>query len=68
MASATQRLAFERPILELEAKIVKLETADGSDYARLEEIRQQKRELAELKRHVYSSLTPWETVQVARHP
>lgn len=68
MASVTHRLAFERPILELEAKIVKLEMAGGSDYARLEEIRQHKRELADLKRQVYSSLTPWETVQVARHP
>src|SRR5580698_1824916 len=68
MASVTHRLAFERPILELEAKIVKLETAGGSDYALVEEIRQHKRELAELKRQVYSSLTPWETVQVARHP
>jgi acetyl-CoA carboxylase carboxyl transferase subunit alpha len=68
MASVTQRLAFERPILELEAKIAKLETAGGSDYARVEQIRQHKRELTELKRQVYSSLTPWETVQVARHP
>ena len=39
MASVTHRLAFERPILELEAKIAKLEAAGGSDYAQLEEIR-----------------------------
>ena len=68
MATVSHRLAFERPILELEAKIVQLEAAGGSDFARLEEIRTHKRELAELKRKVYSSLTPWETVQVARHP
>jgi len=68
MASVTHRLGFERPILELEAKIAKLEGAGGSDYALVEEIRARKRELAELKRQVYNSLTPWETVQVARHP
>ena len=68
MATVTHRLAFERPILELEAKIAELEKAGGSDYAQLEEIRNRKRELAELKRKVYSGLTPWETVQVARHP
>ena len=68
MATVTHRLAFERPILELEAKIAALEKAGGTDYAQLEEIRNLKRELAELKRKVYSGLTPWETVQVARHP
>src|SRR5206468_3320756 len=30
--------------------------------------RQQKRELAELRKKVYSELTAWQTVQVARHP
>jgi acetyl-CoA carboxylase carboxyl transferase subunit alpha len=68
MASVTHRLAFERPILELEAKIVELEAAGKSDHAHLEEVRTRKRELADLKRKVYSSLSPWETVQVARHP
>ena len=63
-------LDFERPIAELEGKIVELRqlaSADptmqiDADVARL----QQKADL--LVRDTYAKLTPWQKVQVARHP
>jgi acetyl-CoA carboxylase carboxyl transferase subunit alpha len=62
------RLAFEKPIFELESRLQSLEPASDGNFEKLEEIRGLKRELADTKRRIYSSLTPWETVQVARHP
>ena len=35
--------------------------------ASAEEIRRIRRELANMKRKVYSNLTPWQTIEVARH-
>ncbi|MEX0678576.1 MAG: carboxyl transferase domain-containing protein, partial [Pirellulales bacterium] len=67
MATINHRLAFERPIYELEARLQKLETSSSASAAAQEDIRRLKRELAETKKRVYSNLAPWETVQVARH-
>src|SRR6476620_2054704 len=67
MASVSHRLAFERPIYELEARLQKIEGAATDNLAAQEDIRLLKRELAETKKRVYGSLAPWETVQVARH-
>jgi len=68
MSTANQRLAFERPIYELEVKLVQLEAESDNSPDAHERVRSQRRELNELKRKIYSQLTPWETVQVARHP
>lgn len=60
-------LAFEQPIADLEAEIQRLEKeADGSLEAE-EKLRTLRRELTDLTRELYSQLTPWQTVQVARH-
>lgn len=67
MAIANHRLAFEKPIYELEARLRELETAGAAGGPNQDEIRQVKRELADTKKRVYSNLAPWETVQVARH-
>ena len=67
MAIANHRLAFERPIYELETRLQKLEAAPAEDEAAREDVRRLKRELADTKKRVYSNLAPWETVQVARH-
>ncbi|MBI1953613.1 MAG: acetyl-CoA carboxylase carboxyltransferase subunit alpha [Candidatus Omnitrophica bacterium] len=62
-------LEFERPIIDLEQKIQELKNLPASkaidlagDIERLEE------KLEEAKRRVYQSLTPWQRVQLARHP
>jgi acetyl-CoA carboxylase carboxyl transferase subunit alpha len=67
MATVNHRLAFERPIYELEVRLQNLETSAHDNAAAQEDIRRLKRELAETKKRVYSNLAPWETVQVARH-
>ncbi len=64
-----QVLDIERPIVELENKIEELRNFKGdSDVDLSEEIRQMERRLEELKRKVYSNLTAWQRVQLARHP
>ncbi|MDZ4820925.1 MAG: acetyl-CoA carboxylase carboxyltransferase subunit alpha [Planctomycetota bacterium] len=68
MATTLHRLPLERPIYELEDKIVALEaTSQGSTDAQ-EQIRQMKRELTDLKKKIFAELSPWETVEVSRHP
>ncbi|MGB8170438.1 MAG: acetyl-CoA carboxylase carboxyltransferase subunit alpha [Chthoniobacteraceae bacterium] len=68
MAAADHRLAFEKPIYELEERIVKLgDIADNKPEAK-NEIRKLRRELIDMKKRVFSHLKPWETVEVARHP
>jgi len=67
MATAHHRLAFERPIYDLEARLEKLAASAGQSPEAREEIRRLRREKAELTRKVYNNLQPWEVVQVARH-
>jgi acetyl-CoA carboxylase carboxyl transferase subunit alpha len=72
-SSSEQRLPFEAKIYATETLIAEMEaqyakTRSGSDNSGIaEQIRLLRRELAALKREVYSNLDPWETVQVARH-
>ena len=67
MSTANYRLTFERPIYEFEAKLAQLESESDDTPEAHDRIRNTRRELAELKRKIYSQLEPWETVQVARH-
>jgi acetyl-CoA carboxylase carboxyl transferase subunit alpha len=67
MATVYQ-LPFERDIYEAEASLAKLEAAASGDGGPSDEIRRIRRELAQLKRRIFSNLTPWQTVLVARHP
>ncbi|MBM4026046.1 MAG: acetyl-CoA carboxylase carboxyltransferase subunit alpha [Planctomycetes bacterium] len=62
-------LDFEQKVVELEQQVEelrKLSARKGIDFS-IEIRRLEKERIAELKR-VYSSLTAWQTVQVARHP
>lgn len=67
MATSKDRLAFERPINELDARRVQLESVTDRTPEADAELRRLRRELADLKKNVYSQLLPWETIQVARH-
>jgi acetyl-CoA carboxylase carboxyl transferase subunit alpha len=62
------RLPFERPIIDLEAKLAELEAVADPDFEVRDSIRRTRVELSRLKREVFDKLEPWETVQVARHP
>lgn len=66
-----QHLDFERPIVELQAKLAGLRQhpETGSHGVSFEEeIGALEAKLEALRRQVYSTLTPWQRVQVARHP
>lgn len=62
-------LDFEKPIAELEARIVELRaTADGSDLDIGSEIGKLEKKSAGMLAATYAKLTPWQKTQVARHP
>lgn len=69
MATHVPGLDFEKPIIELERKIAELKgfTVNrnidiSGEITRLEE------KLAHIKKDIYDNLTPWQRVQIARHP
>mgnify|MGYP006165526557 FL=1 len=57
-------LDFEQPIIELEAKIRDLSLLGGAS----KEIFSLKRDINNFLENAYSKLSPWQIVQVARHP
>ncbi len=57
-------LDFERPIGELEKKIEELKGLKGVD----EEITRLESQAKRLKKKIYSNLSRWQRVQLARHP
>ncbi len=60
---------FEKPVVELEKKIVEME-----EYARetgidlSDDLKRLRRKAEALRKDIYSKLTPWQRVQLARHP
>jgi acetyl-CoA carboxylase carboxyl transferase subunit alpha len=64
---ASQRLSFEKEIYEKEDLLAKLEAGANGQMSASEEVRRMRRELANLKRKIYSNLTAWQTVEVSRH-
>ncbi|MBU0678046.1 MAG: acetyl-CoA carboxylase carboxyltransferase subunit alpha [Verrucomicrobia bacterium] len=62
-------LPFEKPIIELEEKLKELESfSETQDIDVSLEIERMQEKIEETRRKVYSELTPWQKVQVARHP
>lgn len=62
-------LEFEKPVLELEAKIEELRHLGSSDDLNIaDEIADLQTKAERQLRQIYSRLTPWQEVQVARHP
>lgn len=60
---------FEKPIVELEKKVKELKDFSGKKHIDLSlEIKNLEDKLKNLKREVYSNLTPWQKVQISRHP
>ncbi len=64
MALAT--FDFEKPIVEIEKQIEELSARTGEPQA-ANRIKLLGKKLDETKRHIYSNLTPWQRVQMARH-
>lgn len=62
-------LDFEKPIIELEKKIVEMEeSARESGLDLSDDIERLRRKAQILQKEIYSKLTPWQRVQLARHP
>ncbi|MBV40122.1 MAG: acetyl-CoA carboxylase carboxyl transferase subunit alpha [Rhodospirillaceae bacterium] len=64
-------LDFEKPIAELEARIHDLRQLDGEQEGGADiedEVGRLQAKADELLRETYGKLTPWQKVQVARHP
>jgi len=63
-------LDFERPISDLEAKIIELKKLadDGESIDTSEEIARLETRVSEAMTDIYGKLSPWQKAQVARHP
>jgi len=61
-------LDFEKPIVELEARIEELRhrsARNGDDPS--DEMRRLRKKLRQLQKNIYSHLSPWQRTQIARH-
>jgi acetyl-CoA carboxylase carboxyl transferase subunit alpha len=62
-------LEFEQPIAELESKIEELRYVQNESAVDIsEEIDRLDKKSLQLTKDIYSSLTPWQVTQIARHP
>lgn len=62
-------LDFEQPIAELEAKIAELQTVSDDNALNIaEEIATLREKSRKLTASIYGNLSPWQVVQIARHP
>lgn len=64
-----RELEFEKPIAEMEKAIEKLKSLaleNKGDFS--VQIAELEKKLLDQKNEIYSTLSPWQTVQVARHP
>ena len=68
-AVAGVHLDFEKPLVELEKKIEELkQSADAADMNLHREVASLERRAEEMRRQIFSSLTRYQRVQLARHP
>ena len=62
-------LEFEQPIAELETKIEELRYVQNESAVDIsEEIDRLDKKSLQLTKEIYSSLSPWQVTQIARHP
>ena len=63
------KLEFEKPIRELQKKIEEMKNFSSENKLDVSsEIKALEEKLTEMTREIYSNLTPWQRVQLARHP
>lgn len=62
-------LDFEKPIIELERKVAELKGLTSDQKLEFkDEIRRLEEKLVKVKQKIFENLTPWQRVQIARHP
>jgi len=68
-SSTSQALPFEKPIDDVRSRLEELEElAEQTTHDLSEELSFYRERLSRLTQEIYGSLTPWNRVQVARHP
>lgn len=69
MENSTYTLEFEKPLRELEKQLITLQkVSEDSNVDVNKEIKAIETKLEQLKSNVYSDLSPWQRVQLCRHP
>ena len=61
-------LDFEKPIEDLEQKLLDLKDSDMDEESMKKEVIRLNESIMKTTEKIYSSLSPWQNVQVARHP
>lgn len=63
-------LEFERPLYEVEQQIESIKgiAAGGNNSSLVAKLKKLEEKSVRLKKKIYSNLTPWQRVQLARHP
>jgi acetyl-CoA carboxylase carboxyl transferase subunit alpha len=65
---ATHVLPFEKPVVELVSRVRELRELARSDRALEPELRRLEDKTTKLARELFAELTPWQKVQLSRHP
>lgn len=60
-------LDFEKPIFELDGKIQELKKLNAGDLGIIEDVKRLEAKQKKMLKKIYTDLTPWQKVQVARH-
>jgi acetyl-CoA carboxylase carboxyl transferase subunit alpha len=68
MAAPSFVLPFERPVVELVSRVRDLRELAKSDRALEPELRRLEDKAAKLARELFADLSPWQKVQLSRHP
>jgi acetyl-CoA carboxylase carboxyl transferase subunit alpha len=68
MAAASYVLPFEKPVVELVTRVRELRELARSDRALEPELKRLEDKAAKLARELFAELSPWQKVQLSRHP
>jgi len=68
MSAASYVLPFEKPVVELVSRVRELRELAKSDRALEPELRRLEDKASRLARELFAELTPWQKVQLSRHP
>lgn len=64
-----ESLEFERPLVELERRIEELKKFSSSEnYNLTDQITELEKRAENIKKQIFSNLSPWQRVQLSRHP
>ena len=61
-------LPFERPVVELQKKIQELQASSENGIDLSGEVKSLEKKMEKALKEIFDNLTPWQRVQVARHP